>query len=265
MIDHNAIFDSNKKVWNSLTTAHKDAPFFNLHEVKTGTSSLMPFVEEELKHLQIEGKEVLHLQCNFGLDSFSLARLGSKVTANDFSENAIDLANSLNQELHLPVDFLCANTLELDQLLDKKFDFVVVYLGVICWLPDMLQFGKIVSKLLKKGGHLYMCEHHPISLIYNQDFNTIEGSYYGNFPIEEEVVVNEDTGEKVNQVMWNHSLDEVLNSLLMNGLNLEFFHELPFSNHNWFNNMIQRSDGYWRLKALENKIPLLYSLSAVKQ
>ena len=34
-------------------------------------------------------KSLLHLQCHFGQDSISLARMGAKVTAVDFSDVAI--------------------------------------------------------------------------------------------------------------------------------------------------------------------------------
>ncbi|GEM_PF-6232535 len=40
----------------------------------------------------IEGKEILHLQCHFGQDSISFSRLGAKVTGIDLSDKAIDEA-----------------------------------------------------------------------------------------------------------------------------------------------------------------------------
>ena len=39
----------------------------------------------------VRGKRLLHLQCHFGLETLSWARLGATVTGADFSERAVRL------------------------------------------------------------------------------------------------------------------------------------------------------------------------------
>jgi hypothetical protein len=55
-----------------------------------------------------------------------------------------------------------------------------------------------------------------------------------------------------------------LNSLLSQKLQLEFFNEYSYSPYACFKNVIQGSDGNWRVKDLEDKIPMVYSLKMTK-
>jgi hypothetical protein len=41
--------------------------------------------------------------------------------------------------------------------------------------------------------------------------------------------------------------------------------EYSYSPYPCFNNIVQGADGNWRVKGLEDKIPMVYSLKATKQ
>ena len=47
----------------------------------------------------LNDKDLLHLQCHFGLDTLSRARLGANVTGVDFSETAIELAQKIADQM----------------------------------------------------------------------------------------------------------------------------------------------------------------------
>lgn len=64
---------------------------------------------------------------------------------------------------------------------------------------------------------------------------------------------------------WNHSLCEVINALINNGLEIQSFDEYPFSYYNCFNKLVKGTDGHCRVKGLDNKIPMMYSIKAVKK
>lgn len=70
---------------------------------------------------------------------------------------------------------------------------------------------------------------------------------------------------KTNYISWNHSLSEVFQSLLNNGLQIEHFNEYDYSNYNCFNETIEFEPAKFRIKHLENKIPMMYSLVALKK
>ena len=76
-------FDTNKKLWDAKTDIHKDSEFYDLENFKKGKTSLKKFELEALG--DVSGKAMLHLQCHFGQDSLSWARLGAKVTGADLS------------------------------------------------------------------------------------------------------------------------------------------------------------------------------------
>lgn len=97
----------NKKGWDSSVEHHLRADFYKQEEFMNGKSSLND-IELDLLG-DITGKTLLHLQCHFGQDSFSLERLGAKVTGIDFSDKAIETANEIAKELPSKATFICSD------------------------------------------------------------------------------------------------------------------------------------------------------------
>jgi len=131
-------FESNKKNWNERVAIHKNSSFYNIDRfLDEKESSLKSLELEELG--DIKGKKILHLQCHFGMDTLSLARLGADVTGVDFSEKAIELANELSKKSDIEAKYICCNVFELDKFLneEEKFDVVYASYGVFCWIPDL--------------------------------------------------------------------------------------------------------------------------------
>ena len=122
----------NQQLWNNKTAAHFHSDFYDVPSFLAGKSSLNA-IELALLGTSIKGKRILHLQCHFGLDSFSLARLGAQVTAVDFSEKAIQKARELKHQLKLDVQFIQSDINQLDQVLDQKFDLIFTSYGVLGW------------------------------------------------------------------------------------------------------------------------------------
>lgn len=63
----------NQKTWDSRTEYHIDSEFYSMPEFLADKSSLNS-IELELLG-DVLGKKVLHLQCHFGQDTISLARM----------------------------------------------------------------------------------------------------------------------------------------------------------------------------------------------
>ena len=66
-------------------------------------------------------------------------------------------------------------------------------------------------------------------------------------------------------VNWNHSISEILNSLINHGLEINSFNEFDYSPYNCFKHTIKIEPGKYRIKHLDNKIPMLYSILATKK
>ena len=64
---------------------------------------------------------------------------------------------------------------------------------------------------------------------------------------------------------WNHPFSEIITSLLKHNLQIEMFHEFPFSPYNCFSNLAQGDDGMWRIKGMGEKMPMMYSIKAIKK
>lgn len=258
----------NRELWNELTPIHERSEFYDVEGFKNGRSMLYPIELEEMG--DVSGKSLLHLQCHFGMDTLSWARLGAKVTGVDFSDKAIDLACSLSKELGIEADFVCSDIYKLSDVLDEKFDIVYTSAGVLCWLPDLKRWAEIISYFLKPGGFFYILEGHPFSCVFDASpdatelkvkysyFHTPEPSKWepeGDYADPDAVVTH-------GSYEWTHSLGDIINALISSGLKIEFLHEFPVIFFKWLSFMEQDDDRRWRIKG--DKIPLTFSLRATK-
>ena len=259
-------FSANKELWNQRTAVHKDSSFYNLAGFKNGDTVLTPIELNELK--DIKGKSMLHLQCHFGMDSLDWARRGAHVTGVDLSDEAIKEATVLNEELKLDASFICSNLYDLKDHLDQKFDIVFTSYGTIGWLPDLDKWADIVAYYLKPGGIFYIAEFHPVLWMFDDDFTHIK-YYYNN----RELIVTENEGTYTDrqaaitgkEYSWNHSISEVVNALINAGLKIEFFNEHMYSPYPCFRNMVETEKGKWHINNMVEKLPMVYSIRAVKQ
>ena len=259
-------FAANRELWNQRTLVHRDSAFYNREGFLKGATVLTPIELGEME--DVGGKSLLHLQCHFGMDSLDWARRGAQVTGLDFSEEAIREAEALSREMGLDARFVCANVYDADKHIREQFDIIYTSYGVIGWLPDLNRWAAVIAALLKPGGRFYMAEFHPVLWMFDDDFTRI-AYHYDN----RELIVTESQGTytdrdaaiRAREYSWNHSLSEVLNALLGAGLALEFFNEHMYSPYPCFRNMTEIKKGEWHIKGMEEKLPMVYSLRAVKQ
>ncbi|MBA3959167.1 MAG: class I SAM-dependent methyltransferase, partial [Chloroflexi bacterium] len=94
----------NQQLWDEWTRIHETSSFYDLEGFRRGGIRLRPYEVEEIG--DVAGRELLHLQCHFGIDTLSWARLGARVTGTDFSPAAIELATRLAGELELDARFV---------------------------------------------------------------------------------------------------------------------------------------------------------------
>jgi 2-polyprenyl-3-methyl-5-hydroxy-6-metoxy-1,4-benzoquinol methylase len=253
----------NRALWDEKTQYHVISPFYNMDAFLKGASSLKD-IEVGLLG-DVAGKTVLHLQCHFGQDSLSLARRGAKVTGVDFSGEAIKTAKELNEQLGLNAEFICTDIYELSQKLDKQFDIVYASYGVIGWLPDMQRWAQVVAQYIKPGGKFVFVEFHPVVWMFNSDFTGIQYSYFNKeaiVEVQDGTYADRSADIKKQEIGWNHDLAEVLQSLINAGLTISSFNEYDYSPHNCFVDTVEFAPGKFRIKGLEEKIPMLYSLVA---
>jgi len=255
----------NKNLWNRKTEFHFDSEFYGVDSFKNGKDSLN---QVELGLLgNISGKKILHLQCHFGQDTISLARHGALATGVDFSEKAIDKAIQLNESLQTNARFIQCDIYKLTEVLDEQFDIVFTSYGVVGWLQDIKKWAEIIDHFLKPGGEFVMVEFHPVVWMFSYDFKHIEFNYMDSEPIIEELegtYTDKSAKIKEKSVSWNHGLSKILDSIIKSGLVITDFKEYNYSPYNCFENTVKLGDRKYKIKGLEDKIPMMYSLKAEK-
>src|SRR5947199_352611 len=127
--------------------------FDRVADFKAGLNKLRTYEMAEVG--PVDGKELLHLQCHFGLDTLCWARLGARVTGIDFSAAAISQARALAQEVGLDARFVQSDIYELPQHLEGGFDVVYTSRGVLGWLPDIERWGRAAAHCVSPGGFFY--------------------------------------------------------------------------------------------------------------
>lgn len=256
----------NRNSWNNRTEIHLKSEFYDLDGFLNGKNSLN---EIELDLLgDIKGKTILHLQCHFGQDTISLNRLGAEVTGVDLSDKAIESARKIAKETHSDAKFICCDIYDLSNHLDEKFDIVFTSYGTIGWLPDLDKWAKIISGYLKPGGKFVFVEFHPVVWMFDDDFEKIGYRYFNSGEIIETVegtYADRNAGFQSTSVTWNHGISEVVNSLLNNGLEIKSLNEFDYSPYNCFNKTIEFESKKYRIEHLDDKIPMVYSINAVKK
>jgi SAM-dependent methyltransferase len=260
---------SNENLWDHWTELHEKSDFYNVVGFKAGKLTLCDIEKEELG--DVAGKSLLHLQCHFGLDTLSWARLGASVTGVDFSDKAIARAKSLSEETGIPATFVRSNVYDLPGNLSGQFDIVYTSYGVLWWLPDIEKWAKVVAHFLKPGGTFLLVEFHPIASVYDMDDSGELKAMYPYFsrpqPLTFQVqgsYAASDPDYRGVEYGWNHSMGEYVTSLIEAGLRIESLREYPVAHWRMFPNMEQGADGLWRLPGAMGEIPLMFSLKATR-
>lgn len=264
--------ESNRRLWNEWTKIHETSAFYDLKSFVDGSRPMRLRDFEIAEVGDVSGKDLLHVQCHFGIDTLSWARLGARVTGADFSEEAIALARRVAEETELDATFVHSNIFELPEVLERDFDIVYTSRGVLGWLPDMTAWAEVVTHFIRPGGVFYIHEAHPVMMALDEEseeirfgypyFTTEEplafpgGASYADptVPVETDAV----------EYGWNHSLGEIVTALAQAGLHIEFLHER--TDLDWEVRFLEPAgEGLWKMpQRYDGMIPLSFSLRASK-
>jgi 2-polyprenyl-3-methyl-5-hydroxy-6-metoxy-1,4-benzoquinol methylase len=268
----NEYVEANKELWNAWTGIHEKSEFYNIERFRTDDKGLDPLVRAEVG--EVAGKSLLHLQCHFGMDTLRWARLGAQVTGADFSDKAVALARSLSDELGIPASFVCSNIYDLPDALQGQFDIVYTSHGVLGWLPDIPAWARVVSHFVKPGGTFYIAEIHPFAQVFDDENQEGElKTRYPYFQNAAEPIKLESQGSYADpeadyrgvEYGWNHTIGDIVTSLVEAGLSIEFLHEFNYCSWKAFPWMEKNERGWWQFKEGINMVPLLFSIRANKK
>lgn len=265
MPDHQISFDLNRKLWNERVQHHIGSKMYDMEGFLNGKNSLS---NGELELLgDVRGKRILHLQCHFGQDTLSLARMGAEVTGLDLSDTAIAEARSLAARMSLKTEFIMANVLDFQPALEGQFDIVFTSYGVLGWLPDLGGWAGNIARYLKPGGKLVLVEFHPVLWMFDNELQRVTYSYFNSQVIEETepgTYADREAAINLTSHTWNHSIAETVTALLNAGLRIAHLGEGDGSPHNCFPNTVQGADGLYRIRRMEGLLPITFAVVALR-
>lgn len=249
----------NAKYWDKRTPelmatnpAYDTTPFLD------GVNTLSSMQIGEMGY--IRGKRLLHLQSKIGLDSLSWVRLGAKVTAVDFSEEAVRVARELSEKSDVKAEFIHCDIYDAPKHITGTFHRIYSGCGAIRWLPGLREWAMMVAHFMSPDGELYLLEEHPMLHCIRENGETgvleMSSSYF-----ERNAIAAED-GECY---QWQWSLSQVIGALMSAGLEITYLREHDILFEKAFESMIQTDDGWWRLPDGLPRMPLSFSLKAVKR
>lgn len=270
-ISTDAAIASNRALWDEWTTIHVESAY-DVEGFRRGHNRIAGHELEEIG--DVRGRTLLHLQCHFGLETLSWARLGARVTGVDFSPRAIATARSLADELELPARFIESDVYRLPDVLDEVFDVVYTANGVLGWLPDIGRWGELVARYVRPGGRFYVLEVHPVvQALADEDVGPGELRLgYPYWEHAEPIAVPThgsyaDRSARVGTPVeygWDHGLGEIVTALASAGLRIEALREYPFLNWS-IPFLVAADDGTYRLPTdAGGELPLMFSILATK-
>jgi 2-polyprenyl-3-methyl-5-hydroxy-6-metoxy-1,4-benzoquinol methylase len=258
---------ANQEGFNLRARAHLQSSYYDVERFRQGHNMLRRLEREELG--DVRGKSLLELQCHIGVNSLSLARMGATVTGTDISDEAIDIARGLAEDIDVDARFVQANLYDLPTVLDGEFDMVFTGYGTLSFLPDIPGWAQVVAQFLKPGGTVTIVEIHPILNL----FDDVDGelrvarSLFQSRQMHHEMsksyadrISDEVSVEKHSIYGWRWTVEEVVNALIGAGLTIERLREVPYDARQRLPLMEPDGDHNWRIPG--DPIPLSFACVA---
>lgn len=227
--------EKNRQSWNEATKQHHSHKPDLIEQYKNGRNNLYP--EETALLGDVRGKSLVHLQCNDGQDTLSIAKhLGADVLGVDISDEAINFAWKMSAEANIPATFVRADIFDWFDKNDTQYDVVYTGYGAINWISDIKRWAKGIAKTLKPNGRFVMIEFHPILMMLEDNwelkYDYMGGKAYslggvGDY-VGDDYEGNFQNPHPSYEFAWG--IADVVMALLEAGLTLNHLEEYPYIN-----------------------------------
>ena len=221
---------ANRANWDDRVPAHLASDFYGVEDFIAGARNLTHAVDFDRAHLgDVQERSLLHVQCHIGLDTLSWARLGADVTGVDFSERSIQAARDISRRSGVPGRFVLADIHEAPEVLAETFDIVYASEGVLCWLPSVAAWARVVRRFTRPGGTFYIRDGHPLAHTLdperpNGQLVMVDPYFEGEAIRYDEPGTYTEAGVEIDHTItyeWNHSLGEIVSALADEGFRIE--------------------------------------------
>jgi SAM-dependent methyltransferase len=267
-------YEANRRHWDAVTPAHVRSKLYDVEGFLAGRNTVPGFMLEEIG--DVRGRSLLHLQCHFGMDTLSFARLGADVTGADFSGAAVREARRLAKKTGLTARFIEADVLDPGNRVPRAaFDIVFTSHGVVCWLGDLTQWERTVARSLKPGGVFHIFEFHPLVSSLSQAVPVskdgglrFDYSYFNPGKPDAEPAgadyADPSFSSNVVNYQWGHSIGEIFGVLTSAGLTVTSLKEYPFTTYCSHEGLVKGKDGRWRMPPGIPPLPMQLYVQAAR-
>ena len=151
---------SDSKWYRSLRTDEKIR-----HLTEDPSSAFHPEVYKLIrKYLpSLEGAHILLPSSGDNHAALALALMGAHVTSADISLRQLENASVIADKLGLKIDFVCADTMKLEDISSSYYDMVYTSNGTLSWISSLDDMYSNICRVLKPGGHSVMYDIHPFN------------------------------------------------------------------------------------------------------
>lgn len=266
---------ANRANWDARTPIHLASAFYGLDGTRDSASWFADYEWVDLGEL--DGADLLHLQCHLGTETIALARRGARAVGLDLSGESVRQARVVAERAGVDIEYVEANVYDAAAALGgRTFDRIYTGKGAVCYLPELAPWADVVAGLLRPGGSCYLVEFHPMLYALGavppadgSEELLLRNDYLGGRGVEERDATRTYTDgpaltEATVAYEWRHGIGAVINALVGAGLRIERVREseaLPWPR---WSTMVRTRDGSFRLPDDAPRIPLLYALLASK-
>lgn len=247
------VMRQNLRAWNEVAPRHAE---LNLETVTRRLASntgyyLDSSLREHLLGLNLAGKTIVQFNCNNGREMMSAIQLGaSRGYGFDFSSEFIKQANTINESVNLPIEFVETNIYDIPASYDGIGDVLLATSGALCWMPDLTRYFDAARRVLRPGGSLVVYETHPFLEMFKLDRDRgpdeelfMHYPYFLSAPVEShsglDYYSNQIYGKEV--VYWyHHTLSSVLQAIIDTGFTISRFTEFEHDIDSGYSNVRTR-------------------------
>ena len=261
------VTQANRLAWNASAHLHRASDEWQRQLsgfAQASFSTFDPVIASALAGNGVKGARAVQIGCNNGRETLSMLALGAAQAAGiDQSDAFIAQAEELRKVSPNggKARFICANIYALPDEFSGQFDLALITIGVLNWMPDLMQFLAVASSLLAPGGRLVIYETHPVLDMFEphgDDPHVPKYSYFRKEPFitEDGIVYDGSAAGKAPASYWHfHTMGDIVTGCVRAGLQIAELTEFPHSN---------REVDYDVYVGNEAQLPLCYTLLATK-
>lgn len=276
--------EQNRRSWNAVTPVHNSHKGDQAAFFRAGGTTLFPEDHDLLG--DVRGREIVHLQCNCGQDTLSIARLGAaRLVGVDISDAAIEFAQTLSADSGIPAEFVRSDLYDWLETTEERFDVVYTSYGALPWLSDIARWGRGVGRILRPGGRLVALEFHPAMWMFDPQWKRAYPYSTHGQPFEDGTGIDDYVAESAGG-LWPEGLapegakgwknphpvvsfpwgvGEVVSAVIGGGLTLRRLEEYPYSNGcKPFEQMGEREGRRWTAPEGTPEVPMMFGIVATR-